>query len=177
MQYCNLEEKSTINLKFGDGYADQWEMIGPVTITTVDGALVFRANGGNLCRYTPENWAEVLFPLQFPVPQLLEVPHPTPNFCQAVSNPVPWVNYQIPDLGFNAVAQSPGAGFQPGSGSLTVRLCKITITDGRGATFEKEGACPLTFTVSCGDECPPGYCKCKILKYPGFCCCKCSKAH
>lgn len=53
--------------------------------------------------------------------------------------------------------------------------CSITIKDSTGATvFSRSGDCPVSFTVSCGDECPEGYCKCPTLKYPGYCCCKCS---
>lgn len=174
---CGAGEKATINFKFGDGYTDQIEMVGPVEIATQEGGLVFRANAGSLCRYTPENWVEEIFPLRDPVPQLIQTNHPIPNFCQAIYNPVPWCNYLIPEFNFNAVASHPTAGFQPGSGILSVRLCKITITDSTGATFEKEGQCPLTYTVACGDECPEGYCKCKSLKYPGYCCCKCGKNH
>lgn len=28
----------------------------------------------------------------------------------------------------------------------------------------------INYTVSCDDECPPGYCKCECTNYPGYCC-------
>jgi hypothetical protein len=32
-----------------------------------------------------------------------------------------------------------------------------------------------SFTVSCGDDCPEGFCKCEIPEYPGYCCLDCSQ--
>lgn len=61
------------------------------------------------------------------------------------------------------------------SGSWEPFECALTVKDSTGAiVFERSGECPIDFTVACGDECPPGYCKCPTLKYPGYCCCKCS---
>lgn len=58
-------------------------------------------------------------------------------------------------------------------------VCGFRVRDNQGRiVFEKlQTQCPEYVRVSCGDECPEGYCKCPTLKYPGYCCCKCSKAH
>ncbi|MCC5625111.1 hypothetical protein LC574_29075, partial [Nostoc sp. CHAB 5715] len=46
---------------------------------------------------------------------------------------------------------------------------------GSGNNFIDEIECPSgDFKVSCGDECPEGFCKCPIPEYPGYCCLDCA---
>ncbi|MEH2243387.1 hypothetical protein [Nostoc sp.] len=38
--------------------------------------------------------------------------------------------------------------------------------------FTVEGDAPCNIEVACGD-CPPGYCRCEMPGYPGYCCLDC----
>lgn len=75
--------------------------------------------------------------------------------------------------------------FSCGSGQVSMSNLTFTpdeadgleIRDSQGALVYQRSVSECDFSVGCGDECPEGYCKCKTLKYPGYCCCKCSKAH
>lgn len=52
--------------------------------------------------------------------------------------------------------------------------CTFKVTDATGKIFERtESTCPEVY-VTCGDECPPGMCKCPSDAYPGYCCLDCS---
>jgi hypothetical protein len=51
----------------------------------------------------------------------------------------------------------------------------ITVKDqNNNQIFQKIGETPVTFSVSCDDECPKGFCKCVIPGYPGYCCLDCA---
>lgn len=47
---------------------------------------------------------------------------------------------------------------------------KIRILDNANNLFEDNGSNAPTFKVACGEDCPPGYCKCDCVNYPGYCC-------
>ncbi|MGD1909564.1 MAG: hypothetical protein ACFB2X_01455 [Rivularia sp. (in: cyanobacteria)] len=52
--------------------------------------------------------------------------------------------------------------------------CKLKIFNHQGKVlYEEEGDCPLTFEVTCDDDCPSGHIKCNSNKYPGYCCVNC----
>lgn len=58
--------------------------------------------------------------------------------------------------------------------TVTSGSCGISVRDTTGEIYNKQfGICP-TYEVVCGDECPPGYLKCKTTSYPGYCCIPCS---
>ncbi|MEH2331569.1 hypothetical protein [Nostoc sp.] len=68
--------------------------------------------------------------------------------------------YFISDFGFEEIA-----------GTIN---CQIEITS-NGKTFTDTIMCPNgAYNVSCGNECPEGFCKCIIPEYPGYCCLDCS---
>ncbi|MEH2287166.1 hypothetical protein [Nostoc sp.] len=56
----------------------------------------------------------------------------------------------------------------------TSGLCEIKVLVGGKTIFSAHGKCPVTFDVACGDDCPEGFCKCKSLGYPGYCCLDCA---
>jgi hypothetical protein len=53
----------------------------------------------------------------------------------------------------------------------------ITVRDTRtGAiVFVATGKSPARYSVVCGDDCPPGHCKCPSPNYPGYCCLPCAQ--
>lgn len=55
------------------------------------------------------------------------------------------------------------------------RVCKITVLHNNQILFTDKGNCPITFSVVCGDGCPPGTIKCFSTNYPGYCCLPCSE--
>jgi hypothetical protein len=46
----------------------------------------------------------------------------------------------------------------------------LKVDDLNGNLFIQEYQNQPTYSVICGDECPPGYCKCECKNYPGYCC-------
>jgi hypothetical protein len=73
------------------------------------------------------------------------------------------------------IATIPVNGMSPPDdcGNYEKSLCKITITDSKNQTYSDIGDCPITFNVTCGEECPPGTTKCRSTNYPGYCCLPC----
>lgn len=53
--------------------------------------------------------------------------------------------------------------------------CKIDIYSQGNLLLSRSGKSPCNVTVSCGDDCPPGYCKCTTTNYPGYCCIPCKE--
>ena len=49
----------------------------------------------------------------------------------------------------------------------------LEINDLTGKIFSKTYKEEPRYEVACDDECPPGYCKCPTIKYPGYCCLSC----
>ena len=52
--------------------------------------------------------------------------------------------------------------------------CTIKILYKNQVIFADKGKCPINFSVTCGDECPPGTTKCLKSDYPGYCCLPCA---
>lgn len=54
--------------------------------------------------------------------------------------------------------------------------CEINVFDNnQNNIFNDKGDCPVTFNVTCDDECPPGHLKLNSPNYPGYCCIPCSE--
>jgi hypothetical protein len=53
--------------------------------------------------------------------------------------------------------------------------CTIKIVDFNKNEFVDAIKCDSNYQVSCGEECPPGYCKCQCVAYPGYCCLPCNQ--
>lgn len=53
------------------------------------------------------------------------------------------------------------------------QVCEILVNG--GGLFRSNIRCPGDYKVACGDECPPGMCKCPIPQYPGYCCLDCAQ--
>lgn len=72
-----------------------------------------------------------------------------------------------------------------GSEFVYARRSELTITESGGTDcgirifynsvilFEEVDKCPCDYTVTCGEECPPGTTKCASTNYPGYCCLPC----
>lgn len=57
--------------------------------------------------------------------------------------------------------------FSSGEGTT----CRILVNN--GALLNDLILCPGDYQVGCGDDCPPGTCKCPTDSYPGYCCLDC----
>lgn len=53
-------------------------------------------------------------------------------------------------------------------------VCTIKVLHKGQVIFIDKGDCPITFNVTCGEECPPGTTKCRKSDFPGYCCLPCS---
>lgn len=53
--------------------------------------------------------------------------------------------------------------------------CTIKVLYKGQVIFADKGKCPITYSVVCGDECPPGTTKCLKSDYPGYCCLPCNE--
>lgn len=53
-------------------------------------------------------------------------------------------------------------------------VCTIKVLHKGQVIFTDKGDCPITYSVLCGDECPPGTIKCNKSGYPGYCCLECA---
>lgn len=52
----------------------------------------------------------------------------------------------------------------------TTNQAGLTIKDKDNNTIYSGIADNCDYKVSCGEDCPPGYCKCECVNYPGYCC-------
>lgn len=52
--------------------------------------------------------------------------------------------------------------------------CTIKVLHEGQVIFADKGKCPITYSVVCGEECPPGTTRCLKSDYPGYCCLPCS---
>lgn len=52
-------------------------------------------------------------------------------------------------------------------------VCTIEIYYENNRIYYDEGVCPLSYEVTCKEECPPGTTKCFSSNYPGYCCLPC----
>lgn len=66
--------------------------------------------------------------------------------------------------------------YSDNSGTCTYRIYfaipehNLIIRDNKGEVFQAKYNEKPQYAVGCGDECPPGYCKCECTNYPGYCC-------
>lgn len=51
--------------------------------------------------------------------------------------------------------------------------CQLKINHEGNLIFQETGKCPISYSVTCGEECPPGTTKCLSTNYPGYCCLPC----
>ncbi|MEH2066983.1 MAG: hypothetical protein V7K47_02225 [Nostoc sp.] len=107
------------------------------------------------------------------------------------------------DRNVNAVSlSSPGQQYNNGAPTNPMRDCPLPTTSGKTITSDfdnyyadNNGTCSYQvtlgrgisvngkvypsddhqYTVSCDDECPEGYHKCKHNQYPGYCCVPCKE--
>lgn len=54
-------------------------------------------------------------------------------------------------------------------------ICTIEIYYKNKRIYYDEGACPLSYEVTCDQQCPPGTSKCFSTNYPGYCCLPCDE--
>lgn len=54
-------------------------------------------------------------------------------------------------------------------------VTKVSVVDKNAKVIQITGNGTATWTVTCDDECPPGYMKCECNSYPGYCCISCSE--
>ncbi|MBN3924004.1 hypothetical protein [Nostoc sp. NMS4] len=72
--------------------------------------------------------------------------------------------------------------FSRGSGAITI-ISNVFTSGGNSGLIIKDANNNILLTIpvsecnyqiSCGDECPEGFCKCIIPEYPGYCCLDCT---
>ncbi len=54
-------------------------------------------------------------------------------------------------------------------------ICTIKVLHKNQVIFTDSGDCPISFKVTCGENCPDGTIKCFKSGYPGFCCVPCGE--
>lgn len=54
-------------------------------------------------------------------------------------------------------------------------ICFLEVLHNSQRLFKYEGECPVTYSVVCDSDCPPGTIKCLSTNYPGYCCIPCSE--
>lgn len=58
--------------------------------------------------------------------------------------------------------------------TAAIQTCQINVT-GNGNNLVDTIECPDGgYKVTCGDDCPEGFCKCVTSEYPGYCCLDCN---
>ena len=152
MNNCAGKAKAKINFSFGDGYKDSIVTSQPPIDVKTELERT-KITYGSAWIHPPNH------PEQFDL----------------VDGRVTWDGNctRKPDGNYYAVLSN---GFQPvfSGGTCSVSFdylpCEITISDSNGVIYKKQGSCQISHTIQCDDECPPGYCKCKCVKYPGYCC-------
>ncbi|MFK0735472.1 MAG: hypothetical protein ACFKPT_20380 [Gloeotrichia echinulata GP01] len=61
-------------------------------------------------------------------------------------------------------------------GSIPSAIYTLTVKSLGGVQlFSVSGKSSVNYSVVCGDECPPGFCKCPTTNYPGYCCLPCAQ--
>lgn len=187
MSYCKIGEKATITYYKESNYRETLV----ITNTPVD--VQFERIAGNCWRFfgtgddkfvsggsRPDQRYEVF--VNGNKPSYINNPSDARPGVRPVmdGNAVfPVGYYYISDYGFQRVnSDTPTPGVLTG-GSCRITgnevNCVITISDSKGNTYKDNALCEKSFTVSCGDECPEGYCKCASTNYPGYCCLPCSE--
>lgn len=74
-------------------------------------------------------------------------------------------------LYLNGVNQGVQELFHPSATIVQQAGCSLLIKDSVNNTlFNQTTQQCLPFEVACNDDCPPGYCKCECVNYPGYCC-------
>lgn len=63
----------------------------------------------------------------------------------------------------------------PGEPKVVNASCFIEVKHNNLLISKDSGDCPINYSVTCGEECPPGTIKCLSTNYPGYCCIPCSE--
>ncbi|HYX19070.1 MAG TPA: hypothetical protein VE944_32910 [Nostoc sp.] len=156
MSYCQIGEIATVNYTFGDGRKEKFiSNTSPINVNLISQTL----NTYNY--YDPNSQSNrTAQGTSYITKQNLS--------CQQGQTDI--------DI-FNGNSLVTNSCFL--AGSLTIippnQECTLIVKDVNNLQlFTVSGKCPVNFTVTCGDGCPEGFCKCVIPEYPGYCCLDCN---
>jgi hypothetical protein len=156
--YCNQGDKPTVNYTFGDGTKGKFiantapvDVVTSIEPATQNTYTYFDPNLPGSRQAQGNSYATEFL-----------------SFCQQGQQAI-----RI----FNNGVQVLFSCYLPGSLSFisgTQERCVLRVSNTSGASlFTTKGACPVSFTVACGN-CPPGFIEHKIAEYPGYCCMDCA---
>lgn len=134
-------------------------------------------------RYAPfyqcARTAEIVQGEKFGAIDVSQFPHKNVYGCVPFFDGSPWFpgvqgRYQK-GATIKVVSSESEPGVLNSSCNSCLQSCSIEIKDKSGIIFTKNFAVCPDYKVSCDDDCPTGFCKCIINKYPGYCCLDCRK--
>lgn len=185
MTYCNTGDQAKVTYQFNDGERSAFETkSSPIEVTT-----------GKYQNTTTSNYNPEGYQITFGSPQaqygsitLTVVDYQVSYIDKGVFDSA--TGYYIKFIPCGSTSFPPTDAANPGakmsSPNVTVNnavkcpvanpssdLCEIKISANGNVIFQAHGKCPVSFTVACGDACPPGFCKCPSPGYPGYCCLDC----
>lgn len=171
-QYCNTSSKATVNITYADGTTDRVISNNPyvdvnvgLQVGTKKVYLQGTAYGAGCAVLT--NYKELQGTLATDI-------SPTLSSYYGGSCGNSW-HYTIDQLSYDSGTQWLQGSVSIVQETVTTVGWLIAITDKNGATvFSKTVPSKPSYTVGCGEECPPGFCKCPTDNYPGYCCNDCS---
>jgi len=184
MSFCTTGEKATLSYAFGNSGSQEeanFEGAIDVNVTTYDpfpGLQQYNGNGYfmRFNRLGNPPWVNVIGVLGCGY----YLANFNPNYGYefyliGCDGTVSYVGLVYPDQGSNPVTidnsqhcPSPAPPLPDTTDTITVKQNGVTLVTFTGKHAAK-------YSVTCGDVCPEGTCKCEQTAYPGYCCLPCGE--
>ena len=176
MTYCNVGQKATVHYRFGNQSSDTvYESYkAPIDVVISD------ASNGLRCWCFSGKGLHNDYLYDFFACGASPSWHDTGEFLQpymngaAIFDSIFGVRY-----GSGSITQVDGVSQRDGYIDIgncdCANTCSLSVIYEGKTIFTVSGQSPCTFSVTCGDECPPDFCKVNCPAYPGYCCINCKK--